>query len=325
VISATSAGAGSPTVSVIICVYTELRWDDIVAAVRSIAEQDTPALETIVVVDHNPALLERVKAAFDGIVVGENTEARGLSGARNCGVALARGDIVAFLDDDAWAEPDWLGRIVAGYDDDPQVIGVGGGIEPAWTRRRPRWWPVEFDWVIGCSYRGLPTEPAEVRNMIGANMSFRRATLEAAGPFSHGLGRIGTRPLGGEETELSIRARRTTPGARILYIPAARVHHRVPASRGNVGYYTNRCYSEGLSKAAIAVLVGADSALASERSYATKTLGAGVLRHSADLIRRRDPAGPLRAAAIVLGLGATTLGYVVGLVAQRRARRRKRR
>jgi glucosyl-dolichyl phosphate glucuronosyltransferase len=324
VISAESPVAVSPTVSVIICVYSELRWNDIVAAVRSIAAQDTPALETIIVVDHNPALLQRVRTELDGVVVGENTEARGLSGARNCGVALARGDIVAFLDDDAWAEPDWLRGILAGYDDDPLVIGVGGGIEPAWSRPRPRWWPVEFDWVIGCSYRGLPTEPAEVRNMIGANMSFRRATLQAAGPFSHGLGRIGTRPLGGEETELSIRARRTTPGSRILYVPAALVHHRVPASRGTIRYYASRCYSEGLSKAAVASLVGADRALASERTYVTSVLGAGAIRHSLELVRHRDPAGPLRAAAIALGLGATTLGYVVGYLAQARKRRRSR-
>lgn len=316
--------SGRPTCSVIICAYTELRWDDIVAAVRSISLQDEPALETIVVIDHNPALLERVRSELSGVVVGENTEDRGLSGARNCGVALARGDVVAFLDDDAWAEPDWLRQVLDGYGSDPGIIGVGGGIEPAWERRRPRWWPQEFDWVIGCSYRGLPTAPAEIRNMIGANMSFRRAMLLEAGPFSHGLGRIGTRPLGGEETELSIRARRTTPGARILYVPAARVHHRVPASRGTMAYYLNRCYSEGLSKAAVASLVGADSALESERSYAVKVLGAGVVRHSLDLLRRRDPAGPLRAAAIVLGLGATTIGYIEGSVAQRLTQRRAR-
>lgn len=313
---ATTDATPGPSVSVVICAYTMDRWDDIVDAVRSVEAQETPALETILVVDHNPALLERVRAEIGGVVAVENLEARGLSGARNSGVAVARGDVVAFLDDDAWAEPAWLSLLLAVYRD-PQVIGAGGGIAPAWQRGRPRWWPDEFDWVVGCSYRGLPRERAEVRNMIGANMSFRRSTLQAAGPFLHGIGRIGTRPLGGEETELAIRARRGSPGGRIVYEPAARVNHRVPASRGTARYFVSRCYAEGLSKAAIAKLVGTDSALASERSYAVRTLGAGVLRHAGDVVRRRDLHGLARAAWIVIGLAATVSGFAVGRLSAR--------
>jgi len=298
------------TVSVVICAYTQDRWDDIVAAARSIRAQDTAALETIIVVDHNPALLERVQAEFADVTVVENVESRGLSGARNSGVAITRGEVVAFLDDDAWAESDWLTCLLDAYRE-PRVIGVGGQINPAWQRARPRWWPHEFDWVVGCSYRGLPDRRAEVRNMIGANMSFRRSVLAMTGPFSHGIGRVGTRPLGGEETELAIRARRHS-GGRILHEPRARVHHRVPASRATRRYFINRCYAEGLSKAAISRLVGADSALATERTYAIRTLGSGVFRHAGDALRRGDGHGLLRAVWIVIGLAATTAGYIVG-------------
>jgi len=312
-----AAGPGDAlTASVVICVYTEDRWADIVRAVRSVEAQTTAPLETILAVDHNPALRARVAGELSGVVVTENMEARGLSGARNSGFAIARGDIVAFLDDDAWAEPDWLGTLIAAYAD-RDVISAGGTIIPDWDGGRPRWWPDEFDWVVGCSYRGLPTQRADVRNAIGANMSFRRATLEAAGGFSHGIGRIGTRPLGGEETELAIRARRLSHGARIVYEPAATVHHRVPSSRSNARYFLSRCYAEGLSKAAISRLVGAERALASERSYAVRTLGAGALRDAADTIRRRDPFGLARAAWILIGLATTTLGYLVASVTAR--------
>lgn len=314
--NARPAPAGPPTVSAIICAYTLDRWTDIVAAVRSIEAQDMQALETVIVADHNPELLARVRRELPGVVAVENVEARGLSGARNSGIAGSRGEILAFLDDDAWAEPSWLGHLVGGYTD-AAVIGVGGSIAPAWERGRPRWWPEEFDWVIGCSYRGLPRQTSEVRNMIGANMSFRRKVFERAGTFSHGIGRIGTRPLGGEETELSIRARRAFPGNRVLYEPAARVNHRVPATRGTARYFLNRCYSEGLSKAAIAKLVGAERALASERSYAVRTLSSGAISDLVDVVRQRDPYGLARAAWIVLGLAATTLGYVVGRLSAR--------
>src|SRR3954454_13060930 len=102
----------SVTVSVVICAYTEERWDDLVAAVDSAWAQTVEPHEVIVVVDHNPALLERVRQEFPRATAVENAAARGLSGARNSGVQVATGDIVAFLDDDALAAPDWLKWLV---------------------------------------------------------------------------------------------------------------------------------------------------------------------------------------------------------------------
>src|SRR5581483_12443163 len=101
-------------------------------------------------------------------------------GARNTGVSVATGSVCAFLDDDAEAAPDWLAWLVKAYAD-KDVLGVGGAIEPAWQDRRPEWFPEEFDWVVGCSYRGMPVISADTRNLIGANMSFRRDVLVNVG------------------------------------------------------------------------------------------------------------------------------------------------
>ncbi len=303
------------SVSVVICAYTEARWLELLAAVESVRRQTLSAREIILVIDHNPALLARARDQFQagGILVVENRGVQGLSGARNSGIAVAQGEIIAFMDEDAVAAPDWLERLSAAYRRDTSVLGVGGLIEPLWLAGRPAWLPEEFQWVVGCSYRGLPEVHAPVRNLIGCNMSFRREIFEVVGGFRDGIGRIGTRPLGCEETELCIRVRQRWTDGVLLYEPEARVLHRVPASRGQVTYYTSRCYSEGLSKALVSRFVGSRDGLASERSYTFKTLPRGVLRGMADALRR-DWGGLARAAMIVVGLVCTAAGYMVGRI-----------
>jgi glucosyl-dolichyl phosphate glucuronosyltransferase len=302
--------------SVIICAYTEERWQDLLAAVESVKRQTRPPLETILVVDHNPTLYERARRALTGVSILENKEARGLSGARNTGLLAASGDLVAFLDEDAQAVPDWLEQLHSGYTD-PKVSGVGGFIEPDWDTGKPGWFPEEFLWVVGCSYRGMPVERAGVRNLIGANMSFRRPVFTTTGGFRTGMGRIGKTPVGCEETELCIRARQRTPESILLYLPEAKVVHRVPASRARLQYFTSRCYAEGLSKALVTQFVGTQDGLQSEWKHTLRVLPLGVLRGLYHGVRDRDLGGFLRAGVILMGLGFTTAGYISGLLSRK--------
>ncbi|WP_037842959.1 glycosyltransferase family 2 protein [Streptomyces sp. NRRL F-5126] len=301
--------------SVVICVYTEERWADILAAVDSVRAQDPAPLETVLVVDHNEALRARLTAAFaaaGGVRVLANAGPRGLSAGRNTGVAAARGEVIAFLDDDAVAQPGWLRHFDEAFDD-PRVLAVGGRTLPAWASgRRPAWFPEEFDWVVGCTYRGLPAGRVRVRNVLGGNASFRRSAFDAAGGFATGIGRDGDRrPLGCEETELCIRLARAVPGAVVLIDDRAVIHHKVPPARERFGYFRTRAYAEGLSKALVARSVGAGKGLESERRYATRVLPAGIVRGLRDATLLR-PGGAARAAAIVVGVLTTAGGYAVG-------------
>jgi GT2 family glycosyltransferase len=297
-------------VTVLICAYTERRWDQMVAAVGSAAAQTLTPAQIVLVIDHNPDLLERSVAEFPGADVVANRYESGLSGARNTGVDEARGDVISFLDDDACAEPDWLATLVAPYAD-PTVVGTGGVARAAWPDVRPPWFPSEFDWVVGCSYRGLPVHEAPIRNPIGANMSFRRSAFTTAGGFQTDFGRVGTLPLGCEETEFSIRLRALVPDAKIIHVPGALVDHTVSADRVRVDYFLRRCIAEGLSKAAVTAHVGREQGLASERAYVTRALPSGFLHGL--LPGGTDGAWrPTRSVMIVAGLAATTLGYVLG-------------
>ena len=299
-------------VSVIICAYTEERWDDLVAAVESVRQQTLPPIEIIVVIDHNPSLLKKVQKHMPDVIVVENIEVRGLRGARNSGIAVAQGEIIAFLDDDAIAIPDWLMLLSVGFTD-PRVLGTGGAVTPSWVDNKPAWLPEEFYWVVGCSYRGMPQTSTNIRNPIGANMSFRREIFDTIGDFHSEIVRIGKQHAGGcEETELCIRAHQYWPQRIFLYAPQANVFHRVPSSRTRWHYFCSRCYSEGLSKAVVTRYVGVKDSLASERAYTFQTLPHGVAHGMIDGFFHLDLSGFLRAGAIIAGLTMTTAGYLVG-------------
>lgn len=295
--------------SVVVCAYTFDRLKLTSACIQAVlAQPERP--EVIVVTDHNDELGEALRTRFPGVTVIPNTQRRGLGGARNSGVEAASANLVAFVDDDAEPSPRWLAGLAAGFDD-PLVVAVGGDAEPVWEGSPPAWFPDEYLWVVGCSYRGMARD-ASVRNPLGCNMAFRRAVLVAVGGFDQTLGRIGNVPFGLEETELCVRLIKVQPSARIVIVPDAPVRHHVPPGRQRPFYFLQRCFYEGVGKAQLRHL--ADSAaLSSERSYALRVLPAAVLREVGGAIRLDRPLSRLsRAGAIIGGLGAAAAGYAWG-------------
>lgn len=305
------------TTSVIVCAYTLDRWGMLTAAIKGALDQDPAPAEVVLVIDHNRELEARAALELDDerVRIVANSHARGLSGARNSGIDVARGDVVAFLDDDAVPAGGWLASLVGPFTD-PAVMATGGTARPVWSDGRPGWFPLEFDWVVGCSYRGQPEGRAEIRNPLGCNMALRRSVFAAVEGFREGVGRVGTRPLGCEETELCIRLRQSLPGSRILLVPEAVVDHHVTPERHRFAYFRQRCFAEGISKATVTGEVGTGDGLASERAYVTRTLPRGVLNGVGRTVLLRDANGLRHSAAIVAGFGITTLGYLRGRLAR---------
>lgn len=306
------------TTSVVVSTYDAKRWDDLVACLESLSQQSRRPLETIVVVDHNEALLARASESFPDARTIANERPRGLAGARNAGIAAAAGDVVAFIDDDACAEADWLLELEECFGD-PAVVGAGGALLPAWQGPEARWIPREFYWVFGCSYTGLPERAAPVRNPIGANMAVRSDVLAEVGGFRDGGAAGAPRELRArgvvraagnvpDDTDLAIRVSQRRPGTTWIYQPRAVVHHTVTPERTTLGYFLRRCFEEGVGKASLAGLVGAEASLSSERRHAARVLPRGIARELRNLARG-DWVAALRALAIVAGGGTAAAGF----------------
>jgi cellulose synthase/poly-beta-1,6-N-acetylglucosamine synthase-like glycosyltransferase len=281
------------------------RWHDLVCAVES-ARAQPQAFQVIVVIDHNQELLTRAQQRWPEVTVIPNLSKQGLSGARNTGLDVAEGTVVAFLDDDATADASWLARLLAPFST-PDVVAVGGAAHPVWPTGKPaRMLPPELLWIVGCTHRGQPTELADVRNVIGCSMAFRTAPLRSVGGFNVDTGRVGKLPLGAEETEVCIRLTQHNRAYRIRFEPASVVFHRVTAERTTWRYVARRSFYEGVSKAALTRTLGSADSLSSERAYTARVLPRAVFR---ELTSARVP----EAAAIVLCLVSAAAGYAYAM------------
>nr|MDT0656464.1 glycosyltransferase [Micromonospora sp. DSM 115978] len=307
----------SPT-SVVIPCHTERRFPWLTSAIESARAQTPAPAEIIVVVDHNPALYQRIRRDLPGVTVLENQYQRGVSGTRNTGARHAITPLIAFLDDDVRAYPGWLAGLVAPFAD-TSVVGTGGGIVPRWETRQPTWFPDEFLWAVGASYTGQPVDTAPVRNVWSASMAVRREAFLAVGGFRAEFGKVGDRSRP-EDTEFCLRVSRRTGGT-WLYVPAAVISHPVPADRATLRYFLVRCFNEGRGKIQMARLLDGSASLDAERGYLRRALPLAVLRGFTDPPRGRGFAPVLRAGAVLAGLAATGTGAVVELFAPRPAAR----
>jgi glycosyltransferase involved in cell wall biosynthesis len=298
------------TVSVVVCTATHERATLLRACVDSLLAGARRPDELFVIVDSNPSLKAELADALPESVRLLETERPGLSEARNVGIRAATSDVVAFVDDDAAGEREWLSSLMEALEADDRVLGVGGPVVPDWGAER-RWLRDELLWIVGCTYRGHREDAGPIRNPIGCNMAFRRRELIAVGSFATGFGKRGNALETCDETELSLRLELAHGPGRIRYVPAARVRHFVPASRISWRLLVRRSLSEGLAKGRLHRLY-LRPALGPERSYARGLVVEAVPRLLREGIRRRDGRFVMGAAAILLSLLITGGAFVAG-------------
>ena len=243
------------SISAIICTYNGGRY--LKRAIESLASQSLSRKDyEIIVVDNcsTDSTKEIVGSLLNNV---ENLRycyepEIGLSHARNRGIQEARGEVVAFIDDDAEAEPEWLEGLLSSYRDD-RIACVGGKSILKWPDgfQRPKWLHRKLEPFLSGFDPGVNKE-LEVRGIshipYGVNISFRRRILEKY-PFRADLGRTDKGIYGGEETELCLRLLKD--GWKVIYNPAAVVHHIVPDSRIEQTWFLKRALDWGISRVVV--------------------------------------------------------------------------
>jgi GT2 family glycosyltransferase len=278
--------------------------------ISSLSRQTTKPAETILALDPLDDLVEFYKTRVPPHVKIVVSDGIGLSYARNAGVKAATGDVVAFIDDDAEADEKWLEKSVENYQDE-QVIGVGGFIKAKWTSVRPMWFPEELDWIVGCSYKGMPLRRTTIRNPIGCNMSFRRMVFEKVGYFRTDIGRLGSMLLANEETEFAIRALKQNVGSKIIFEPSALVHHKVSKNRESLKYVWTRSFYEGVSKAIISFESDRSEVLSTEGSFLRFLLSVAIPMRVREIYK---PARVSELLTLMLSVFAVFAGFATGRV-----------
>jgi len=302
-------------VSAVVCTYSLDNYPNLVEAVDSLLAQTHREMEVIIAVDGNAELYERVLAHYSGnkavktVLLKENV---GVSGARNAGISVAKGDVIAFMDDDAVAEKGWIENLLSTYRE-YDAAAVGGKILPVWLGGKPDYLPEELYWLAGITHEGFAEEKVvEVRNTFGPNMSFKREVFQKAGMFNENLGfaRRGTSYIQAEEPEFALRMRREL-GKGVIYNPKAVVYHKIPSAKVKVGLLLKRAFYQGYSKALLRKLNISDDSIATERSYLKALLFEYIPRRLKRFYRLSELKKLLMLFACI---GAVGLGFVYGYV-----------
>ena len=256
----------SVEISAVICTHNRAAY--LRKAIRSLCEQTLdPGRYEVIIVDNGSTDDTKdvvlAAASLESTVCWIFEPALGLNNARNTGWRNAVGEYVAYLDDDAVANPDWLERILDAYQKGRPMLGcVGGRIEPIWEAPRPAWLT---DWLaIWLAVSDRLEEPvySETQQLLaGANMALPRALVEAEGGFSPRLDRTGRSLMSNGDVMMQLRTMRR--GYACFYDPAIAVKHHIHASRLTKKWFVRRLYMEGVSGAIM--LVDIDSLSATKR------------------------------------------------------------
>ena len=240
-------------ISVIICTYNREKF--LYSALQHVADNEAAYKQyEIILVDNNSTdrtkeECQRFTQDYPEVQFHYYLETKqGLSHARNRGIKESHGDILVFLDDDSFVQPDYLKNVQLQMDKHPEAMAFGGKITPRFeSGTTPAWlckW--NYSWVSAIDKGDDVTPFIGNSYPIGANMGFRKECLDRIGEFNTELGRNKKNLMAGEEKDLFNQMKEKQMP--ILYFPDIAVEHVIPEKRTTKEYIVKMAYGIGLSE-----------------------------------------------------------------------------
>ncbi|MGD1896158.1 MAG: glycosyltransferase family 2 protein [Phormidesmis sp.] len=240
----------APLISAIICTHNREQY--LGAAIDSLLTQTMDRYEIIVVdnasTDGTAAIAK--SRTHDSKVRYVHEATLGLSVARNRGAEEAKGEILAYLDDDAEASPGWLAALLRVFDENEKIAIAGGKVTLIWppNAQPPRWLSDDLASGLGAYDLGDKLTYIQQPSLTprGLNYAVRKSFLNAVGGFDTHLGRVGKNLLSNEEQQLTRLA--LERGQQVAYVPDALAAHNVSPARMKPGWFLSRSWWQGISE-----------------------------------------------------------------------------
>lgn len=279
--------------SVVVCTYNREKY--IGRCLEHLQRQGNKHAYEVIIIDNNSS---DATAAICKSFIAKHSEKKfryyvesnqGLSFARNRGIREAVGNLIAFIDDDAFVGNGYIANLIVYFSKHEHVMAIGGAIQPIYESKEPVWMSKYLLPLVAAQDMGEKAIPFKGRKFpIGANMAFRKIVFEKYGMFNIHLGRKGSSLEGGEEKELFLRLKSNQHP--VHYLPNVKVEHVIPDSRTTSSYIKKQAIGIGLSEKKRLTGSGSSELMLKIVDEATKIAGS-VLLFLGYTLRGRFPAG----------------------------------
>lgn len=241
-----------PKLSIIVCTYNRERYIEETLKLLSDQSIEKSGYEVLVIdnnsTDNTKSICEKFtkQSGHSNFHYFLETN-QGHTFSRNRGIKEAKGQYLAFLDDDAWVENTYCEEIIKFFTRHPDVSALGGKIIPLYEGNEPVWmtkflWPL----VAGLDMGGEIKEFKRSKYPIGANMAFGASVFKDYGLFNVELGRRGKGLEGGDEKDIIYRLKRDHK--KVVYVPSIVARHIIPDSRIQKSYIKGQAIGVGTSE-----------------------------------------------------------------------------
>jgi glycosyltransferase involved in cell wall biosynthesis len=245
----------------IICTYNRAKY--IGNLLESVAKNDLAKSEyEIVLVDNNCTdntreICEAFAKAHKDVNFRYVLEPeQGLSAARNKGIKEAKGDVIAYIDDDALVDTWYLRTYAEWFAMHPETMACGGPIEPLYETEEPSWMTPYTKALLTAwmNYGDKVREYPKGRYPGGGNAAYRKEVFDKVGLFNTALGRKGGNLMGSEEKDIFDKMHAL--GMQVLYLPTPVLHHIIPQTKLEPDYFNRLTTQIGISERQRTLAIG---------------------------------------------------------------------